>query len=275
MMTSAKIIILSTLYRPKGGREGPMIEITSYKNDPRGEEFFAEFKVFEEFDLTKRFVNRLIYYDGNGDYLPLANSRVMYNMKDKKTVYGGVFTPHPSSKDYRNPFVKKSDSAETIRRISVGMVETVSAPIGTRSAFEADADDLKDLFKAEPVPLGRRPRKDQLDTEKGKKSHSSEEKNGETGRERKKKIHEKPKEDMPETPRKQISIEEKKAENPNDGKLETLLKKCSTLAVQNSALFPQEEFSIEKDVVTAKKMIETAISSMSLEFINFKANLFF
>lgn len=255
-MAGVKVITLTTLYRPKKAATNPMIEVISYKTDPRGEEFFAEFSVFEDFDFKKRFVNRLIYYSGEGGYLPFINCRVMFDIKNRKTTYGGVFTPHPSSRDYKNPFTRETDSEDTIRRISVGSIDTVFAPAGMRTFFEADVADLKDLFKIEPVLLERRVRKEKDVKEKkwtdekesarkGKDDIKEKKRDSPNGRressksnDEKKKTSDRSQGHGIEESRRDKLGEMKNTANCENEKLEKLLKICHSLAIQSSALYP-------------------------------------
>lgn len=285
MMANTKVITLTTLYRPKAASDRPMIEVISYKNDPRGEEFFAEFNIFTELDFKKRFVNRLIYYSGEGGYLPFINCRVMFDITNRRMIYGGAFTPHPPSRDYKNPFVKKTDDEETVRRISVGSIETIFAPVGIRSFFETDISDLKSLFQTDPVPLGRRVRRERDEKERrdldrkefsrGGRDSTSERKRDESigqreldkSKDERKKTNEKSRERTSEKLNNDKPGESKNSGNPESEKFEKLLKKCNSLAIQSSALYPIDDFSIIKDVSIAEKMIDDALNSMSLDYI--------
>lgn len=268
---SSKIFLLTTLYRTKEDKQKPMILVSSYKTDPRGEEFIAEFELCTKVDLTTRFTNRIIYYRGQGSFIPLINSRVLLDIERRRTVYAGFFTPHPYSEDFRNPFSRSSDPENMKRRISVGTIDTVNGPLSSRSFAHADVNDLKDLFQMDVEKLERRPKAKPPQTTNP--SQDSKKKNDSRKRAEVEDVGEidNLSELCPSSCASEITLgasHEREDDRRRNEKVRKLITKCKNICIQNSAIYDESEFVITRDIKDSFELLVDTASVMSDRYLD-------
>lgn len=95
---------------------------------------------------------------GAGAFIPLINSRVVFDTEQQKMLFSGALSPNPRSQDYKNPFKGAAPKNGNERRISVSTIERVTTYESMAPRVIADDADLRAIFGSEPERLGRRPR---------------------------------------------------------------------------------------------------------------------
>lgn len=158
MSQQKRPIVLRTLYRPKTNEDGGII-VTSYKTDPRGEEYFAEAMKQTSINLKETFIHRVVCYSGEGTHVALLNTRLMMAVNDLKTTFSETLNVVPRSTDYKNPYDRKTRSDGVTSRISLCETNLIYVTQTKMSEPHMEEDMLKRIFADNVIErLPRRPR---------------------------------------------------------------------------------------------------------------------
>lgn len=128
-----RVIILTTIYRMNGDAT-KHYKVTSYKLDPRGEEFYGEHFQVDNFNLTSELINRVFAVSGGTKHLPLVNSRLMLNTETNTIAFAINVNPYPKTTDYENPYQRVGSKSSTPMRVSIGEIMLVDFTPRTTTA---------------------------------------------------------------------------------------------------------------------------------------------